>query len=107
MVVVRQTLNSNNKKLSNNTSANNTNNQKNRRPRPVYPLCETCGRSNHSTEKCYLGANGANRPLPRINERKDKTKLNREMLKATQMGISKLQPKVQTRNATSLLRSCI
>ena len=44
---------------------NNTNNQKDRKPRPVFPPCETCGRTNHSTERCYLGANAANRPPPR------------------------------------------
>ena len=57
--------NSNNKKLSNNTNANNTNNQKDRRPRPVYLTCESCDKTNHSTEKCYFGANAAKRPLPR------------------------------------------
>ena len=41
------------------------NNQRDRRPRPVFPPCETCGRTNHSTERCYLGANAANRPPPR------------------------------------------
>ena len=45
--------------------ANNANNQRDRRSRPVFPPCETCGRTNHSTEKCYLGANAANRPPPR------------------------------------------
>ena len=45
--------------------ANNTNNQRDRRPRPVFPPCETCGGTNHSTERCYLGANAANRPPPR------------------------------------------
>ena len=45
--------------------ANNTNNQRERRPKPVFPPCETCGRTNHSTERCYLGANAANRPPPR------------------------------------------
>ena len=45
--------------------ANNTNYQRDRRPRPVFPPCETCGRTNHSTERCYLGANAANRPPPR------------------------------------------
>ena len=45
--------------------ANNINNQRNRKPRPVFPPCETCGRTNHSTERCYLGANAANRPPPR------------------------------------------
>ena len=32
--------------------------------------------------------------LPGIDHRKDKTKSNRELRKATQMGISKLQPKL-------------
>ena len=45
--------------------ANNTNNQRDRRPRPVFPPCETCGRTNHSTERFYLGTNAANRPPPR------------------------------------------
>ena len=59
-------INSNpNNKVANNTKGNNINNQKDRRPRPVFPPCETCGRTNHSTEKCYLGANAANRPTPR------------------------------------------
>ena len=56
--------NSNNK-VSNNTNANNTNNQKGRTSRPVFPPCETCGRTDHSTERYYLGANAANRPPPR------------------------------------------
>ena len=54
-----------NNKVSNNTKANNINNQRDRRSRPVLPPNETCGRTNHSTEKCYLGANAANRPPPR------------------------------------------
>ena len=45
--------------------ANNTNNQRDRKPTPVFPPCETCGGTNHSTERCYLGANAANRPPPR------------------------------------------
>ena len=45
--------------------ANNTNNQRDRRPRPVFPPCQTCGRTNHSTERCYLGANAPNTPPPR------------------------------------------
>ena len=54
-----------NNKVANNTKGNNINNQNDRRPRPVFPPSETCGRTNHSTEKCYLGANAANRPPPR------------------------------------------
>ena len=57
--------NPNNNKVANNTKANNTIIQRDRRSRPVFPPCETCGRSNHSTEKGYLGANAANRPSPR------------------------------------------
>ena len=45
--------------------ANNANNQRDKKTRPVFPPCETCGRTNHSTERCYLGANAANRPPPR------------------------------------------
>ena len=51
--------------ISNTTNAINSNNQRDRRYRPVYPPCETCGRTNHSTENCYLGANSASRPPPR------------------------------------------
>ena len=60
-----QTNSNPNKKVPNNTKANNTNIQRDRRSRPVFPPCETCGRTNHSTEKCYLGANAENRPTPR------------------------------------------
>ena len=60
-----QTNSNPNNKVANNTKANNINNQRDRRSRPVLPPYETCGRINHSTEKCYLGANAANRPPPR------------------------------------------
>ena len=55
----------NNNKVANNTKGNNINNQRDKKSRPVFPPCETCGRNNHSTEKCYLGANALNRPPPR------------------------------------------
>ena len=45
--------------------ANNANNQRDKKTRPVFPPCETCGRTNHSTERCYLGANAAKRPPSR------------------------------------------
>ena len=50
------------KKISKNTNAKKTNNQKDRKYRPVYPPCGTCGKTNHSTEKRYFEANAANRP---------------------------------------------
>ena len=53
-----------NNKVENNTKGNNINNQRDRRPKPVFPPCETCGRTNQSTERCYLGPNAANRRPP-------------------------------------------
>ena len=53
----------------NNTNNNDHNNFKNSnraetKPETVYPPCETCGKMNHSAERCYVRANAANRPLP-------------------------------------------
>ena len=61
----RAQTNSNRNKIANNTKANIINNQGDRRSRLVFPPCEKCGRTNHSTEKSYLGANAANRPPSR------------------------------------------
>ena len=60
-----QTNSNSSNKNPNKANANNTNNQEDRRPRLVYPPCETSGKTNRSTEKCYLEANAANRPPPR------------------------------------------
>ena len=52
----------------NNPNNNNNNRNSNRaegKPKTGYPPCETCGNTNHSTEKCYYRANAANRPPPR------------------------------------------
>ena len=59
-----QTNSNHNNKVANSTKANSIDNQRDRRSRPVFPPCETCSRTNPSTEKCYLGANAANRPPP-------------------------------------------
>ena len=34
------------------------------KPETVYPPSETCGKTIDYTERCYVGANAANRPLP-------------------------------------------
>ena len=49
---------------SDTNDSNPNNHKKNRNSRTFYPPCETCGKTNHSTERCYVGANAANRPLP-------------------------------------------
>ena len=56
------TSNVNNNIYNNN---NKNSNRAERKPKTVYPPCETCGKTNHSTEKCCFGANAANRPPPR------------------------------------------
>ena len=51
--------------ISGDTNDSNPNNhKKDRKSRTLYPPYETCGKTNHSTERCYVGANAANRPLP-------------------------------------------
>ena len=37
----------------------------------VYPPCEKCAKTNHSTERCYVAANAANRPLLWENKRRE------------------------------------
>ena len=49
---------------SDTNDSNPINHKNNRKSRTLYPPCETCGKTNHSTERCYVGANAANRPLP-------------------------------------------
>ena len=51
--------------INSDTNDSSPNNYKfDRKSRTLYPPCETCGKTNHSTERCYVGANAANRPLP-------------------------------------------
>ena len=54
-----------NHKVNNKNKNNKNSNKAERKPKTVYPPCETCEKPNHSTEKCYFGANAANRPPPR------------------------------------------
>ena len=50
----------------NNRNNNNRNSKRTeRKPKTVYPPGETCGNTNYSTERCYHGANAANKPPPR------------------------------------------
>ena len=51
--------------INSDTNDSNPNNiESDRKSRNFYPPCETCGKTNHSIERCYVGANAANRPLP-------------------------------------------
>ena len=51
--------------VNNNNNNNKNSNRAERKPKTVYPPCETCRKTNHSTDKCYFGDNAANRPPPR------------------------------------------
>ena len=51
--------------INSDTNHCNPNNHKiDKKSRTLYPPCETCGKTNHSMERSYVGANAANRPLP-------------------------------------------
>ena len=50
--------------INSDTNDSNPNNLKiDKTSRTLYPPCETYGKTNHSTERSYDGANAANRPL--------------------------------------------
>ena len=51
--------------INSDTNDSNPNNHKiDKKSRTLYPSCKTCGKTNQSTERCYVGANAANTPLP-------------------------------------------
>ena len=51
--------------INSDTNDSNPNNHKiGRKSRTLQPPCETSGKTKHSTERCYVGANTVNRPLP-------------------------------------------
>ena len=51
--------------INSDTNDSNPNNLKiGGKSRTLYPPCEACGKTDHSTERCYVGANAENRPLP-------------------------------------------
>ena len=55
--------------INSDTNDTNPNNHKiGKKSRTLYPPCETCGKKNHSTERCYVGANAVNRLLPWNNQ---------------------------------------
>ena len=55
----------NNDNENNNNKKNKIQRQSQKKPKTVYPPCETCGKTNQSTERWYFGANAANKPAPR------------------------------------------
>ena len=68
------------------TSITNSNRAETK-PKTVYPPCETCGKTNQSIERCYRGANAANRPPSR--QRKPE-KQNQVQQRASQNGSTEI-----------------
>ena len=86
--------------INSDTNDRNPNNHKiGRKSRTLYPPCETCGKANHSTERCYVEANAVNRPLPW------KSKPRQQDAQNSILVVSGLQPNILTRNATFSLRN--
>ena len=79
-----------NNNVSNNTEANNTNNKKNRRSRPVFPPVRPVVEQSTPQRNVTLEQTDQTDRLLGIDDRKDRTKSSREMLKATRIGMSKL-----------------
>ena len=80
---------------ANNPNNNNRNsNRAETKPKTIYPPCETCGKTNHSTERCYRGANAANRPPTGREDRTDKMRSKKEPVKMAQLKLIRLQPKI-------------
>ena len=67
-VTHKQQIEGNKDDAGNINSDTNDSNPKNhkigRKSRALYPPCETCGKTDHSTERFYVGSNAENRPLP-------------------------------------------
>ena len=77
---------------SNTNNSNPKNHKIDRKSRTLYPPGETCGKTNYSTERCYVGANAANRSLPWKNKPQERDAHNSIMV------VSRLQPNILTRN---------
>ena len=79
----------------NNPKNNNRNsNRAERKPKTVYTPCETCGKTNHSTERCYHEPMQPIDRLPGREDRKDKIRSKKEPIKMTRMKLIRLQPKI-------------
>ena len=70
---------------------------------PVRPVVKpTNPQRNATLEQTQLTED-----FPETDDRKDRIKHNKKTIGLVQMTVLKLHPKIQTRNATSSIRSCI
>ena len=83
-----------NNKFANNTKGNNINNQRDRRPRPVFPPVRHVVELATPQRNVILEQMQRIDRLHEIDDRKDRTKASKILLKTTKMEMSKLQPKL-------------
>ena len=55
----------------------NSDQKQKQKEKPKYPPCETCKKTNQTTDKCYFGANAANKPQPRNKKNDAQASTNR------------------------------
>ena len=83
-----------NNKTANNTKANNINNQRDRRSRPVSHHVRHVVEPTNPQRNATLEQTQQTDRLHGLDNWRHKTKFNRILLKVTQTGMSKLQPKL-------------
>ena len=97
-----------NNKTATNGNANVANTLNDRKRRKVYPPCETCGKTNHSTEKCFfLVLMQATDRLFGIGDRYNKVEINNKTHVSLQFKVSRLWNNFYCKNVTFSLRNCM
>ena len=89
-------------KNANNSNANNTKNRNDKRLRIVYPPCETCGKTNHPTEKWYLEPMQQVDCLLGIEDQRYRIRINGRTPRIIQLEVSRLRPELEIRNAQTI-----
>ena len=96
----RATINSNS---NSNIINKNNKNRKNNGPKTVYAPCQTCGKTNHSTEQrdVILEPTQKTNCLPGTEDQQERVRLNQPTRRRRQKIWLSLQPKLWTRKATA------
>ena len=94
-----------NTKINNKNNNYKTSDRAERKPKTVYLPCDTCGKTNQSTEKCYYGANAAKTPPPGHRRPEKQNQVPERAKQNDQMKLCRQQPKIKTEIARSSQRS--
>ena len=83
-----------NNNFNNNNNYKKNSNKAERKPKTVYPPCDTCGKQTTPQRNATLEPMQPIDRLPGIEDRKDKIRYQRDPIKRTLMKLLKLQPKI-------------